>query len=314
MIPALPSETREVFASFTGAAFPVGTYKNKEHAKADFKQDFLKSTSFTPENQLEPIKNGLSETKFNKGFYRRHESQIKNILAEEERRDTNSFQSKKAEISQQINEKRTDFLRNVNNYNGYDVITGQLRPETLSTSQGRGSRPPTSFAQSSSKPNAYPHFNQHQQVLRPSTTGIKIHPNQGLGTEAPHRGQQVLRDSDARFFAPIASGHRQDYRQRVLYREGLPTDHKYCGILDYTKKDIISYGVEDQFSKAEYLLPKQQPSQDTRYGLFEKRLPGKFTPRNIPNHPSANPQNVKNWTTKVDLFNKTTKDYKPTKK
>lgn len=122
----------------------------------------------------------------------------------------------------------------------------------------------------------------------------------GLGPEAPNRGKSVLRESAGRFFTPLGSGHNFEHRQNVLYKEGLSTD-KYCGVLEPHKKDLRSYGVEDQFSKSEYTTN----SAVTRTGLYESRVPGKYTPRKIENHPAGNPTVVEKWTSKIDLNNKT---------
>lgn len=124
----------------------------------------------------------------------------------------------------------------------------------------------------------------------------------GLGPEAPNRGKTILRESAGRFFTPLGSGHNYEHRQNVLYKEGLLVD-KYCGILDCNKADMKSYGIEDQFSKSEYT----NNSIVARTGLYESRMPGKYTPRKIENHPAGNPAIVEKWTTNIDLNNRTLK-------
>ncbi len=70
--------------------------------------------------------------------------------------------------------------------------------------------------------------------------------------------------------------------------------------MDPSKRDLPSYGMEDQFSKNEYM----QHSSSTRQGLHETRLPGHFTPRKIDGHPAANETIVSKWTTNIDLTNR----------
>lgn len=279
---------REIFSSFQGVSMPLGTYKNRASTKQDFKENFLKTTGISTNAQAEPIKDGLHHTKFGKGFSRRNEANIKNTLAEQERKDIIEYQQKKAGINERLNEHRRDNLKSIDNYNGYNIITNNIRNEAF-------------------RPESNPH---HQQLVKPTNTGIRYIPTEGLGDESRQRGQHMLRDSNARFYTPVPSGHRQNYRQDMLYREGLASSQRYIGVLEPGKKDLISYGVEDQFSKNEYYKPKMEaPPQDMSYGLYEKRLPGQFTPRQIPNHPSANSNAVNNWTTKVDIFNNTTREY-----
>ena len=84
----------------------------------------------------------------------------------------------------------------------------------------------------------------------------------------------MLRDSSSRFFAPQYSGNTHEFRQNVLVTEGI-LEPKYTSVLQLGKKDIMSYGVEEQFSKSEYT----SKSSLARTGLFESRQPGAFTPR-----------------------------------
>jgi hypothetical protein len=72
-------------------------------------------------------------------------------------------------------------------------------------------------------------------------------------------------------------------------------------MLSIGKKDIPSYGVEDQFSKSDYV--KTMPDA-TRHGLCEKRAPGVFTPRKNPTNPSGDPAIVRQWASSIDLNNK----------
>jgi hypothetical protein len=279
---------RELFNSTQGVAMPLGSYKNKNYAKQDYKQNFTRNIGVDPSSQVEPIQAGLSTTKFGKGFYRRNEKNIKNSLAEEANNEVRQFQETKAVMAERLNDHRRQNLQAMENYNGFNIITNVIRKDALS---------PTSNP-------------RHKQLVQALPAGIKKVANQGLGDESMNRGMQMLRDSTARFYTPHPSGHRQNFRQDILYREGLQSTTKYCGVLEAGKKDMISYGVEDQFSKSEYLKPKlDPPPKEMSFGLYEKRIPGVYTPRNIPNHPSANPETVHNWTTNADLFNNTTRTY-----
>ena len=55
-------------------------------------------------------------------------------------------------------------------------------------------------------------------------------------------------------------------------------ENNYLKLCFIGKKDLPSYGIEDQFSKSEYL---KNVSDRTRYGLHEKRIPGVYTPRKV---------------------------------
>jgi hypothetical protein len=96
----------------------------------------------------------------------------------------------------------------------------------------------------------------------------------GLGAEAPNRGHIMLRDSANRFFTPHYSGPNHEYRQQILTSDGVKTP-QFTSILQLGKKDLPSYGVEDQFSKSQYT---SKPLNAT-LGLCESRVPGKYTPR-----------------------------------
>ena len=84
----------------------------------------------------------------------------------------------------------------------------------------------------------------------------------------------MLRDSSSRFFSPQYSGNTHEYRQNVIVNEGI-LQPKYTSILQLGKKDMLSYGVEEQFSKSEYT----SKSIIAKTGLVESRQPGAFTPR-----------------------------------
>lgn len=175
------------------------------------------------------------------------------------------FAEAKAKRAVTQTQSRTQLLVDVDAKTGYNIITGELR--------GKG------------------------PVVRPE--GTKMCGN-GVGPESIHRGKATLRESGGRFFLPHASGSAADHRQDVLYREGLE-QKKYTSILQLGKKDMLSYGIEEQFSKSEY----QKTSAATQNGLVESRIPGKYTPSHIPGNPAGRPEIVKQWTSTVDINNRT---------
>jgi hypothetical protein len=286
--------SREMFSSFQGVSFPLGTFKSEPTRKLEYKDNFLKHAYTKPADQLILPPSGLKETKFGKGFTRRQENTIKINSADSERNDYVYHQQEKAKISENLRTQRLEKLKATDNYTGYNIITGVIR-----------NNPTTSPFNPSENRN-------HRELIQPSGTGIRYIPDHGIRDESLTIGKHQLRDSNARFYSPVPSGASANYRQDMLYREGLASGERYCGILDNKRKDIKSYGIEDQFSKNEYYKPSMElPPSEMSYGLYEKRLPGQFTPRNIPNHPSANPEVLHNWTTKADIYNSTTRNYLP---
>lgn len=266
---------KEDFTSVGGSSINLGTYKGREFAPNSYKADLLKHAAFTYHDQVnvDVGSTGLGATKFGKGFSRRTKEAI-----DASNRDESQLQA--AEAYQQMRESRSKIQNEMRlrhkleseNKAGYNIISGQPLP---------------GFSTSVSRP------------------GVKLVGSNGLGPEAANRGKAILRESTGRYHAPFPSGHNQEYRQAVLYKEGLITD-KYIGLLEVGKKDLPSYGIEDQFSKSEYT----NNSQITRTGLYETRLPGVYTPRKIAGHPSANQQIVNKWNTNIDLNNRTLEEAK----
>ena len=84
----------------------------------------------------------------------------------------------------------------------------------------------------------------------------------GLGHEAPKRGNALLRDSCAgRYFTPQPSGKKQHYRQNNIINEGLvqPRTSSVLNLPTYNHEEgrrkvgiLSSFGVEEQFSKSNY--------------------------------------------------------------
>jgi hypothetical protein len=86
------------------------------------------------------------------------------------------------------------------------------------------------------------------RIEKPHKTNI----GNGLGTESQRRGMQIMRDSENRYFAPQFSGEHQRYRQEVIVKEGI-LQPKMSGIISIGKPEAPSYGIEDQFSKNQYM-------------------------------------------------------------
>ena len=103
----------------------------------------------------------LAVNKFGTGFNRRHESIIQNESADVIRRHSADW----AIQAKMINDERRDMLMTTDSKYKYDLITGTMRPYTVRNGV-------------SEKP-----------------IGKRIHPQEGLGPEAPHRGAEYLRES-----------------------------------------------------------------------------------------------------------------------
>lgn len=263
---------KEDFNSVGGASINLGHFRNKSHSSADFKATFNMHDTVQPQTQLALPPKGLATTKFGPGFSRRNESQIKELFGDNDlARRTEQFQQLKASRSQVMSQARLQTLREADYRSGFNIINHQeVVPERAAlSSSARGQ-------------------------------GIRVLPNQGLGPEAPLRGRATLRETEGRFFLPHASGKSHEYRQDVLHREGI-NEPKAVSILQLGKKDLPTFGIDDQFGKSEYV----QHSAATRRGLYEATQPGKFTPRKVDGHPGGDPRVVQSWTTDIDLNNRT---------
>ena len=135
---------------------------------------------------------------------------------------------------------------------------------------------------------------------RPDRSGkrrIEMH----VSDEIAANSRIVLRESLGRFHMPHASGNQHEYRQLVLYKDGLEQP-RFSAVLEPGKADLKSYGIEDNFGKSQYPGGPRLPPT-ARVGLYEMREPGKFTPRKQPNNPSGNPDLVKSWGSGMDISN-----------
>ena len=162
----------------------------------------------------------LNRTKFGKGFQRRLEGDISNVLKDQEQATMLESEARK----EKMRETRLQEIKDRETGRGFNILTGQIL-------EGSGYKDPQP----------------------------KINYSDGLGPEAPARGFSMLRESPVgRFHQPLPSGDNHDMRQGMLHREGL-NNQKFTGILASGKADLPSYGVEDQFSKSEYDKQHQVP-------------------------------------------------------
>eukprot|EP01038_Epipyxis_sp_PR26KG_P010434 gene10434-14017_t len=265
-LPHLPSTAKLDFPSHGGSLINLGCYKNKTANNETYRADLLIHTNMTSVGNESDLcaKSGLDQTRFHKGFNRRHVSNISNPSAD----ITREFERTFAKKSMALARARSENLKSIEHQNGYDIITG--------TAKGKG---PLNRVES-----------------------LRITGSTGVGNDSLKQGKAILNDSPSKFFTPMYSGPKQDYRQDLLHREGLQTG-KYTSILQLGKKDMPSYGIEDQFSKSQYT----NNSEKTRTGLVEARIPGKYTPRKIENNPSGKQGIVEKWSSSVDISYNTSK-------
>lgn len=257
---------REEFPSKAGSIITLGHFKNKDRKTEQYDYTQLVHSDSLSTIMQPKATQGLDQTRFHKGFYRRSYSDIFNEYYETDRKLREKYNTEKAEKSKVLNHTRQQALIAMDVRSGYNIISGEIK----------GSGPP---------------------VPRPE--GIR-YKGDGLGSEAPSRGKTILKESVGRYHAPLDSGKNLEYRQEVIYRNGL-LQEQGCSVLQLGKKDMPSFGIEDQFSKSQYM----NTSAVTQRGLIEAHEPGRFTPRKNPKNPSGRPEIVEHWNTKVDVFNKT---------
>lgn len=245
------------FTSHGGSYIKIGHYKNKANNSEQFRDNFLAHTGSVDNFNKPKADSGLSQTRFHKGFQRKQQADIRNPIAEQGQEFSRLYAEKSAKLA----ESRSQILNSIDKATGYNIITGQ--------DVGKG------------------------PINKPY--GRKSIAN-GLGPESRKAGEIALRNNETRFFTPHSSGQMHENRQGLLYREGLE-QKKFSSVLGIGRKEMPSYGVEDQFSKSQYT----NNSAQAQYGLVEKRSPGKFTPRKVPNHPSGKEAVLREWTSTIDL-------------
>ena len=261
----------EYFRSSTkgnGDYFPMGSYKNKDPNtnKETYNKSFLsdEKMSNSTNYNYDPHPS-LNTSKFGKGFQRR---QANNIINEV--KNNNQDYSIISNIKKdEKNIQRTDNIRKKDSLCGYNVITGEK----------------------------YQHITPHPQSFE-TFTGKKII-NDNLSDYTIKHGQTVLKESKGRYHGPLGTGNNFEYRQKILLNEGI-SNQRCSSIIELGKKDIVSYGIEDNFSKSQYTTNNEKLHIT---GLYEARQPGRYTPRKIENHPAGKPNIVKNWTKTIDINN-----------
>jgi hypothetical protein len=144
-------------------------------------------------------------------------------------------------------ERRRERLNQINQYNGFNPITGQVDPSRAVRKD----------------------INNWLLDGKPS----KVQVGEGPSTELQRIGHINLRDSRSRFFLPHYSGANHELRQHTMVSEGL-SKSKSSSILGVGNADVMSFGVEDQFSKAQYEPNRMCIAE----GLVEKTAAGRFTP------------------------------------
>lgn len=181
---------------------------------------------------------------------RRPITSIENIRSIENKKYNEIVENKK----EVLNNSRSEKLLQQNQKSGYNLITGEV--------YGNGPKP----------------TRNHQRYIP-----------DGLGPESQRRGMQIMRDSESRYFTPQFSGNHQTYRQNVIVSEGLKHSKQSKVLAEGCRESIQSYGIEDQFSKSQYISRK---GQEGLPGLVEDTKPGKYSPRkqNKNNNPNSNEQ------------------------
>lgn len=243
----------------------LGHHKNKAAFPSYYQQDALVHQNSTG-NILTANSfgthdqgQGLNSTRFGKGFQRRGEALIANPI-KDMRQD---YADDKAIKSEYFAGKRTENLKRVDSNAEFNFFSGKV-----------------------ANPDSLPKIGEKKLVDRAAYT------------ESVRSGQIALNEGPGRYFGPFPSGVKQDFRQHVLVNEGIYIPRS-TSIIQIGKRDLPSFGIEDQFIKSSYLTN----NPETRKGLFEMRLPGAYTPRKQLMHPSANETLVHNWTSSIDINN-----------
>lgn len=256
---------KDTLISSNGNAINVGRLVKKSHlpeeasVNKDSNKFFLYHNEGPKKSVLDatfispPIADhGLAATRFHKGFNRKNIKDIVNEPAEKHK----AYFAAKAEKGETLSVVRHDRLKSIESRNGYDPITGVPKVDN----------PP-----------------------KQKVEGVR-YCGDGLGPEAPLRGHNMLRGSENRFFTPQYSGPAHEYRQKVLVSEGL-LGPKQVGVIKYGTGEYPSYGVQDQFSKSQYMTL----SNKAMTGIIESSQPGRHTPRKQLSNPSGDLRATQSW-------------------
>ena len=184
---------------------------------------------------------GLDTSKFKKGFQRRQYASIR----QDDIRKRREYEKEQASALHL--ERRRDRARQRGEYNGFNPITGTVDPNRTKKKD------------------------INSWLLDGQPTKVQV--GEGPSQELQRIGHIQLRDSKSRFYLPHYSGKRHDNRQKLMVTEGLKKS-KSSSILGVGNSDMMSFGVEDQFSKSMY-----EPNRPCLApGLVEQTRPGRFTP------------------------------------
>ncbi|GMH80846.1 hypothetical protein TL16_g08719 [Triparma laevis f. inornata] len=187
------------------------------------------------------ILRGVHTSKFKKGFQRRQYSDIR----QDDIRKQREFQKEQASALHL--DRRRERARQRGEYNGFNPITGTVAP------------------------NREMKKDINSWLLDGQPTKVQV--GEGPSQELQRIGHIQLRDSKSRFFLPHYSGTNHDRRQNMMVTEGL-SKSKSSSILGVGNSDLLSYGVEDQFSKSLYEPDRPCLAE----GLVETTAAGRFTP------------------------------------
>jgi hypothetical protein len=220
----------------------------------------------TDTNGYHNINGGLSSTKFGAGFTRKQEKDVQNPAADQ----VNEYYRLASTRKQMANDQRKHFIDQTLNRNGYNPVTGK-KLEHIEAPLVR---------------------HEGKRLIIPQ-----------VSHEVAANSRIFLRESEARFFMPHATGPKHEYRQDVTTKGGI-TKPCHSALLQPGKSDFPSFGIEDNFSKSQYPGSQPQDPNYKRLDLPEMREAGKYTPRKQPGNPSGNPELVMNWGSGMDISNK----------
>lgn len=164
--------------------------------------------------EAEGFPRGLSTTKFHRGFDRRKQENISNIFSEKEKEYA---VIREARVTSLVKARAARIYSDERSH-GYNIISGA------------------------------PYGNVEITSDKPR----KVSLGNGLSEAAIRTGEISLRESPARYFTSPANEEIRRLREERLLNEGLLKDKKTGSLAG--KSDLISYGVEDQFGKSQYLV------------------------------------------------------------
>lgn len=267
------TKAREEFESKEGTAhICLGMYKNHtaQPFQRSYNDTFLqhRSSNMISHNDYTAFQTGdyshnggLNDTKFGKGFSRKYETSISNPI-KDSINECRIIAEKKGEL---LNHQRSQNLKRIDSLTGFNIITGEIK----------GFGPKETFE------------GKRRLDGTMSEQTLKV-------------GFTALRESKGKFYQPQMSGELAHQRQNKLNYEGVYRP-RCTSIIQLGKEDLPSYGIEDQFSKNEYIIKLPDGDPKMRFGVSEMKVPGKYTPRNQPNNPSGNKELVRVWTKSFSL-------------